>query len=432
MTFRALLLALAATLAAATAADLPKDWVDATTGHRIVRLSEEPGSTSLYFNFNAYTPDGKTVVIATPTGITTVNLSTHALKKIVTGKVRLLFVGHKTGDVYYASNDAGSATPKTIYAVSAKGGKPRVVTNLAAGTIQTINSDETLLAGVEEFGAPAEVGRDGLMHKPADAARPIGSEPPSKGAMMKARLEANIPMRIFTVEIKTGAIRTLTQSTDWLNHLEFSPTDPNQLMYCHEGDWHRVDRLWLIRTDQPDAKPIKLHTRTMAMEIAGHEWFSRDGKWVWYDLQTPRSEDFWVAGYELATGKRLWYHLARNEWSVHYNSSPATATAPDSALFSGDGGDSGMVAKAPDGKFLYLFRPVATLEKDVSDHAAPPAQPLIHTGHFEAEKLVDMKNHQYHLEPNANFTPDGKWLVFRSNMLGGASQVYAVEVAKAP
>ncbi len=34
------------------------------------------------------------------------------------------------------------------------------------------------------------------------------------------------------------------------------------------------------------------------------------------------------------------------------------------------------------------------------------------------------------LEPNVTFTPDGKWIVFRSNM-HGPSYVYAVEVAKA-
>ena len=418
MILRILLFALAA--AAASAADLPKEWVDSATGHRIVRLSEEPGSTSLYFNFNAYTPDGKTLVIATPAGIAAVDLTSRTLKKIVSDKVHLLFVGRKTGLVYYETASDRSAAPKTIYAISASGGGAHAVATIAAGTIQSINADETQLAGVEELGAPAPIGRDGLMHK---------AEGASKGAMMKARLEANIPMRIFTVEIKTGAVRTVTQSTDWLNHLNFSPTDPGLLLYCHEGEWHRVDRLWLIRTDQATAQPLKLHSRSMAMEIAGHEWFSHDGKWIWYDLQTPRGEDFWVAGYEIANGKRFWYHLARNEWSVHYHSSPATATAPDSALFSGDGGDSGMVAHASDGKWLYLFHPVATPENNTADHAAAPAA-LIHTGHFEAEKLVDMKDHQYHLEPNANFTPDGKWLVFRSNMQG-AAQVYAVEVAKA-
>lgn len=409
-----------ATCSAAGAEDLKRDWIDPSTGHRIIRLSDEPGSTSLYFNFNAYTPDGKTVVFATPSGIVAADLASHKRTKIASGKLHLLFVGRKTGDVYYetAAPDvtAASAAAKRIYAVAAQGGVPRLVAELPAGTIQTINADETLLGGVEEFAPPAAIGRDGLMHNQ--------DKPQGKGAMMKARLEAKIPMRIFVLDVKTGARRTIVQSTDWLNHLEFSPSDPNLLLYCHEGDWHRVDRIWMVRTDQANTTPLKLHSRTMAMEIAGHEWFSRDGKWVWYDLQTPRGEDFWVAGYEIATGNRRWYHLQRNEWSVHYNSSP------DGTLFSGDGGDADMVAHAPDGKWLYLFRPVQTEDKATGEYAGPQGK-LIQTGHFEAEKLVNMKDHAYHLEPNANFTPDGKWLVFRSNMLGGASQVYMVEVAKA-
>ena len=396
---------------AAIAGDPPREWIDAATGHRIVRLSDEPGSTSLYFNFNAFTPDGKTLVFQAPSGIVAMDLKTRALKKIVTGKEHLLFVGRKTGSVYFDTPDGSG---KVIKAVAAAGGPVKEVARIAAGTIQTINADETLLAGVEEFSPPAPVGRDGLMH---DAAKPQ-----SKGAMMKARLEANIPMRIFTVALATGEIRTVTQSTDWLNHLEFSPTDPHLLMYCHEGEWHRVDRLWLVRTDRSDP-PLKLHSRTMAMEIAGHEWFSADGKWVWYDLQTPRGEDFWVGGYEIATGQRLRYHLQRNEWSVHFNSSP------DGTLFSGDGGSPQMVAKAPDGQWLYLFHPRRLVEADAGDHAGAQGD-LIHAGVFDAEKLVDMKAHDYRLEPNATFTPDGRWLIFRSNM-HGAPHVYAVEIAKA-
>ena len=34
-------------------------------------------------------------------------------------------------------------------------------------------------------------------------------------------------------------------------------------------------------------------------------------------------------------------------------------------------------------------------------------------------------------EPNVQFTPDGKWIVFRGNFDDGDAQVYAVEVAKA-
>jgi oligogalacturonide lyase len=46
---------------------------------------------------------------------------------------------------------------------------------------------------------------------------------------------------------------------------------------------------------QADGSHITVHTRTMAMEIFGHEFWSHDGKIIWYDLQTARV-DFWLVG----------------------------------------------------------------------------------------------------------------------------------------
>ena len=43
---------------------------------------------------------------------------------------------------------------------------------------------------------------------------------------------------------------------------------------------------------------------------------------------------------------------------------------------------------------------------------------------------MDLSNHDYRLEPNLTFTPDGQWIVFVSNM-HGKNHVYAVEVARA-
>src|SRR5262249_54281768 len=45
----------------------PKEWVDKDTGHRVVRLTDEPGSQSLYFNIPAYSPDGKKMTFFSPT-----------------------------------------------------------------------------------------------------------------------------------------------------------------------------------------------------------------------------------------------------------------------------------------------------------------------------------------------------------------------------
>src|ERR1051325_10579497 len=84
--------------------ELPREWIDPDTGHRVIRLSDEAGSQSLYFHQNAYTPDGEKLLITTPTGLATVNLKTRAVEKVVEGRVNVLIVGKKTGQVYYVKD----------------------------------------------------------------------------------------------------------------------------------------------------------------------------------------------------------------------------------------------------------------------------------------------------------------------------------------
>jgi oligogalacturonide lyase len=47
--------------------------------------------------------------------------------------------------------------------------------------------------------------------------------------------------------------------------------------------------------------------------------------------------------------------------------------------------------------------------------------------HLSADRLVNMKRHHYTLEPNVHFSPDGKWIIFRSNMFG-PTNVFAVKL----
>src|SRR5262245_56932202 len=80
------------------AQQLPREWVDPDTGHRVVRLSDEPGSASLYFHQNAYTPAGEKLIVTTPTGLSTINLKTRAIEKVVDGRVNVIITGYKPGD----------------------------------------------------------------------------------------------------------------------------------------------------------------------------------------------------------------------------------------------------------------------------------------------------------------------------------------------
>ena len=404
--------------------EIPREWIDTDTGHRVIRLSDEPGSASLYFHQNAYTPDGEKLIITTPTGLSTINLKTRAIEKVVEGRVNVIITGKKTGNVYYIRN-------RVVYATDLNSKTTREIAKLPPGaSVSTVNADETLLAGtIDELTAKAiaEGRAQATPRANTPSGDPVSDAPqppradayPGKGAMMERRLAERRPLQLITISTKTGEVKTLLKSTDWLNHIQFSPTDPTLLMFCHEGPWHKVDRTWTIRTD--GSALTQIHHRTINMEIEGHEFFSGDGKMIWYDLQTPRSEVFWLAGYNVATGERTWYHLERSEWSVHFN------VSPDGKLFAGDGGGPNSVAAPGNGQWIYLFRP--EMVPDRTDGVVTNAKDLIKPGFFKAEKLVNLAKHNYSLEPNVTFTPDMKWIVFRSNMLG-PTHVFAVEVAK--
>src|ERR1700730_10259671 len=316
-------------------AEPPREWIDPDTGHRVIRLTNEPGSASLYFHQNAYTPDGEKLIITTSTGLSTINLKTRAIEKVVDGRVNVIVTGRKTGQVYYARNGV-------VYATDLNTKSTREVAKLPPrGTVSSVNADETLLAGIIDEGPLRGAAGSGLQS--ADA--PRGDSYPGKGAMMERRLAERRPLKLITINTTTGEVKTLLRGTDWFNHIQFSPTDPTLLMFCHEGPWHKVDRTWTIRTDGTSLTQI--HHRTMNMEIEGHEFFSGDGKMIWYDLQTPKSQVFWLGGYNVSTGERTWYHLERSEWSVHFN------VSANGKLFAGDGGGPDSVAAPGNGQWIY-------------------------------------------------------------------------------
>jgi oligogalacturonide lyase len=393
----------------------PTDWIDPATQHRVIRLSGDSGGSSLYFHQNAYTPKGDRLVFDTKDGIAAVSLAElgkgPAKAEVVVPGARAIGMAWRTPDVYYRK--AG-----TLYATNIDTKVERKVTD-ARGTV--VNADETLVVGfapdaeaaakVKELGLPMLVTADLVdRNEPPGRLRPGGRS-----------------LAMVVTDIKSGESKKVHYSTEWLNHLQASPADPHRILFCHEGAWHQVDRVWTIRTDGKDLK--LMHKRTVKYEIAGHEFFSHDGKWIWYDLQTPRSKEFWLAGVNVETGERVRYPIAREHWSVHYN------VSRDGKLFTGDGGGPGSVANQTplpqpkrldspgNGQWIYLFTP-----SNAPAETIKVGDETVKVGKLAVEKLVDLSKHDYRLEPNVSITPDNKWVVFRSNM-HGPTHVYAVELA---
>jgi oligogalacturonide lyase len=291
----------------------PSDWTDPATGHRVLRLSGDDGGSNLYFHQNVFTPKGDKVIFNTRAGIAAVDLTRLGKEpvkaEVVVPGARALAVAWRTPDVYYLKAGALVATNLETKAT-------RKVTE-ARGTV--INADETLLLGiVNDAEAAAKVKELGLpMLVTADLVS--RDEPPGR---LKP---GGRSLALVVTDLKSGAVKKIHYSTEWLNHLQASPADPQRVLFCHEGAWHQVDRVWTIRADGKDLK--LMHKRTVRYEIAGHEFFSHDGKWVWYDLQTPRSKDFWLAGVQVDSGERIRYPIARENWSVHYTNGTSLRNA---------------------------------------------------------------------------------------------------------
>jgi oligogalacturonide lyase len=382
---------------------MPEKWTDSETGRTITRLTPLEGDhRSFYFHNNPFLPakgsEGSLMVFyGSPQErasdrvykgndskqLFSLNLKTGQIEQLTfhPHSIKGEMVGIKRREVFYQSND-------TVLATHVDSKQSRVVfvfpDSMERAGISALNADETLLAGT--FSA-AE--KDSIL-----------KNNPAKSNFFQLIYKAKLPHTLFTLNIENGDVQYVHTDTAWINHVQFSPTDPHVISFCHEGPWHLVDRIWSINLQ--DKTPQLMHKRTVYREIAGHEFFSRDGEKIWFDLQIPRGETFYLACADLETGDEKKYALARDEWSIHFNISP------DQTLFAGDGGDEKQVAKAQNGKWIYLFGP-----KGDSLHST---------------KLVNMKHHNYDLEPNVHFTPDGQQIIFRANFEGSA-QIYAVDIS---
>lgn len=367
-----------------------KEWIDADTGHRLRRLTASGKHRSFYFHNNPFiksknglddlmiyqseTDDGAWQFFA-------LNLSTLESDQITVRPERKRgeIIGTQHREVFYQVQDS-------VFATNIDTKQERRVFVFPVdfkASITSLNADETMLAGTWADPKKSEILKN---H-------------PSKGEFFDRIFDAKLKHTLFAINIETGELQKIYSEDTWLGHIQFSTTDPEILMFCHEGPWHKVDRIWHVNLQNNHVE--KIHTRTVHREIAGHEFWSWDGQTVYYDLQIPRGETFYLAAYDIQSHKMKKYPLERDEWSIHFNISH------DQTLFCGDGGDPSQVAHAEDGMWIYLFTP--------------------NRDELDSKRLVNMQNHDYKFEPNVHFTPDGKWIIFRSNF-DGSDQVYAVEV----
>ena len=373
-----------------------EEWIDRDTGRRVVRLSRREGDNwGFYFHQNPFTAEGDKMVFlgSTQTGrdAFTVALRTFEVRQITFGKnVQFEVVDGKRRTLFYLSGD-------TVYATHLDSLETREVAKVPRHYVYgrgfSVNADGTLLLGCYALGEEdfyAKMSRDRWIEK---------------------IFEAKLPTALYTIDLATGRISEFHREREWLGHAQFSPTDSHQVEFCREGPGRRVRRrMWLIGTAGSGLRD--LYPPTVPNTLVTHEFWSPDGKGLWFDLQVPRLlprlrwvgalvfPHTYMAHVDIDTGEASLYPLSRSQYSWHYN------VSADGRMLCGDGHAGIELARSA--KWIFLYRPE---EKAV-----------------RVERLCSMAGHSYSIAPNARFTPDGKWVVFQSDM-SGSPQVYAVEVS---
>jgi oligogalacturonide lyase len=395
------LLALAACLLSAPAshaadASNPDEFKDPDTGARIIHLSKIPNPASgvIYFTQACTTPDSRYTLVRyldASAGHTAglmyrYDFKTGELTKLTDLMTKNQVLVPSSGNLYFTSNK-----DRTIYATNILDLKTRKVATMPDDITCTgglaVNADETIVVGTG--GLVAEHKNDKVL-----------TTPPNQGAAFKETLDRHDTNLLIAADIKTGKVTEIHRINTWLGHVQFSPTDPKLLMYCHEGNWAQVDRIWLLRVG--DAQPQLVLKRSEPNEIAGHEFWSTDGTTAWYDhnYRNTKGKQF-LEGKNVTTGQITRYPITAPFGSIHYTNSP------DGKFFVCDGGTN---KKDPSQQAMFILVP--------------------ENGKLRPIKLCNMAKNDYKAaEPNPHLTPDQHWVTFTATFTG-TPQAYAVEMPK--
>lgn len=61
-----------------------------------------------------------------------------------------------------------------------------------------------------------------------------------------------------------------------LTHVSINPLDSNEMVYCHDGPWYQVQRMWVANVKGDTVSPLMVQQK--GLEGVGHEFFTPTGR----------------------------------------------------------------------------------------------------------------------------------------------------------
>jgi oligogalacturonide lyase len=210
--------------------------------------------------------------------------------------------------------------------------------------------------------------------------------------------------QIIRIEVATGKMEVIHEDHCYIGHINTSPKLANIMTFCHEGPWKLVDqRIWGLNIETGET--WKIRPQDDGVYAVGHEYWFADGEHIGYHGM-PRDERGISAP---IFGYRKWDNTDAFEAHFPYHSTHFCSL--DQQMIAGDGTPGAIFSSQ--GKalpFIQLFK------WDGEQYSAPRAL-AYHRSTFNDQ----------HAHPHPRFTPDGKYVIYSSDLTRYAN-IYMVEV----
>jgi len=205
---------------------------------------------------------------------------------------------------------------------------------------------------------------------------------------------------IVYIDLARDEASAIWGEREWISHVNVSPLDPDVVLFCHEGPWHLVQRLWVVNAHTHEvSRPIE--TRRL-YESAGHEFFLADGRLAAQYARRESLDEPWERSLAIVE--------------------PDGSDRTDCRWPSADG--PAHVQASPDGDMFVADGAQGT---DVPDPAGVISVFRCMDGQADVQPLCrhDTSWQVQHSHPHPFFSRDGRWIYYSSDA-GGRANVYRV------
>ncbi|MFO8081689.1 MAG: oligogalacturonate lyase family protein [Armatimonadota bacterium] len=207
---------------------------------------------------------------------------------------------------------------------------------------------------------------------------------------------------IIRVETATGDAEAAWGERNWISHVCIHPTNPDVILFCHEGGSYVKQRMWTVDFSEGRRRQAKPLFRQEAGEGCCHEYFTREGE---VGFQANAVHHGRTEGYNCfvrADGTWLRQFLLPGPRPGHIQSnSDNTLVIGDRAHLSHDDPEGGA--------FMSLIRH--------EDGRGVVTRLCRHDTSWKTQIS----------HPHPIFSPDDQWALFSSDA-GGAGNVYMADV----